>query len=165
MHIEDIFEDLEAQFDSVTSKDTNHSSHLDARITDVKTTNFSMKLIAPIIGVDFIAGLDLAKPTWHIFSTRYLTEVRFLAAQDQTLPKVRQLDEAMATFLKHLPLPGRMRWRTFDNPEVERSGAVRGSSGGFLLTHQVAAANQTHVPILSLVQLSIDSLRFDSVED
>lgn len=158
MHIEDIFEDLEAQFDSVTKKDTNHLSHPEARIINLKTKNFSKKLIAPIIGVDFIAGLDLEKPTWHIFSTRYISEVHFLEAQDQTLPKVRQLGEPMDSFLQHIPLPGLMRWRTFDNPDSEHIGAVRGCFDGFLLTHQGAKALQICVPILSLAQLSIDSI-------
>lgn len=158
MHIEDIFEDLEAQFDSVTKKDTNHPFHFQARIIDIKTMNFSLKLIAPIIGLDFIAGLDLEKPIWHIFSTRCISEVHFLEAQDQTLPMVRQLTEPMETFLQHIPLPGLMRWRTFDNPELVRVGAVRGTSDGFLMTHQGAEAQEICVPVLSLAQLSIDSV-------
>lgn len=158
MHIEDIFEDLEAQFDSVSKNDPNHPIHLEAKILEVRTQAFRMQLIAPIIGVDFIAGLDLAKPTWHIFSTRYISAVSFLEAKDQTLPRVRQLDEAMATFLKHLPLPGLMRWRNFADPDHEHIGAVRGSSDGFLLAHQGAAAKQIYVPILALAQLSIDSI-------
>lgn len=158
MHIEDIFEDLEAQFDSVTKKDTNHPFHFQARIIDIKTMNFSLKLIAPIIGPDFMAGLDLEKPIWHIFSTRCISEVHFLDAQDQTLPLLRHLAEPMETFLQHIPLPGLMRWRTFDNPELVQLGAVRGTSGGFLMTHQGPEAQQICVPILSLAQLSIDSV-------
>jgi hypothetical protein len=64
----------------------------------------------------------------------------------------------METFLQHIPLPGLMRWRTFDNPELERFGAVRGASSGFLMTHQGAEAQQICVPVLSLAQLSIDSV-------
>jgi hypothetical protein len=158
MHIEDIFEDLEAQFDSATKKDRNHLAHLEAKIAEVKTKTLSFRLIAPIIGLDFIAGLDHARPTWHIFSTRHISEVQFLEAQDKTLPKVRQLEESLSTFLNHIPLPGMMRWRTFDNLEYELIGAVRGSSDGLLLTHQGAAAKQIWVPILSLAQLSIDSI-------
>lgn len=158
MHIEDIFEDLEAQFEAEANQGSNHLAHLEVKIIEVRTKTLRMKLIAPIIGVDFIAGLDLDRPTWHIFSTRYISEVVFLEAQDESLPRVRQIDETIGIFLTHLPLPGLMRWRTFDNPDFQKTGAVRGSSDGFLLTHQGAAAKEIYVPILSLAQLSIDSI-------
>jgi hypothetical protein len=158
MHIEDIFEDLEAQFDAVQEKDHQNFGYLAAKITEVKTQSFSAKLIAPIIGVDFIAGLDLEKPTWHIFSSRFISEVSFLPAQDQTLPRVRQLEESLVAFLQHLPLPGLIRWRTMDNPDFINLGALRGITHGLLMANPAGATKQIFVPILSLAQLSIDSI-------
>ena len=66
MHIEDIFEDLEAQFSAATQVMKRDSFTEGAKSIEINTSLLNPReLIAPIIGVDFMAGLDSVAPIWH----------------------------------------------------------------------------------------------------
>jgi hypothetical protein len=71
MHIEDIFEDLEAQFAAATQISQRDSFTEGAKSIEINTSLLTPReLIAPIIGVDFVAGLDSVAPIWHFFPMR-----------------------------------------------------------------------------------------------
>jgi hypothetical protein len=90
MHIEDIFEDLEAQFAAASETRLRDSLTAGARSVEVHTEKMVPKeLIAPILGIDFLAGLDSISPIWHILPMRSVTKVIFNSEAEMTLPKLR----------------------------------------------------------------------------
>ena len=164
MHIEDIFEDLEAQFAAVASQKPRDSFTENIRSIQLKTASLMPReLIAPIIGVDFIAGLDPINPIWHIFPMQTICQVDFRTEGDAQLPKLRNFSIDFAAFLKTLPTPCSIRWRLAGTDDFVRSGHLHTVSQNLLFIYaspQRTAANSLPiaVPISALAQLSIESV-------
>lgn len=90
MHIEDIFEDLEAQFAAAMQTKQRDNFTANAKAIELSTsTLMPRELIAPIIGVDFMAGMDAVAPIWHFFPMRTVHKVIFHSDGDAELPKLR----------------------------------------------------------------------------
>lgn len=158
MHIEDIFEDLEALFDASANNVPRDFAGSAARMVELRVGSQHIRLIAPIIGLNFVAGLDLEVATWHIYSLRLVGSVRFLDQQDLSLPMLRLLDKELSSFLHHLPLPAPGYWSTFDNPDDLSFGLVRECSTGFMVTFPAGTTEPSFVPIPAISQISIQSL-------
>lgn len=158
MHIEDIFEDLEALFDASADKAPQNFSGSASRMVELRVGSQHIRLIAPIIGFDFAAGLDLEVATWHIYSLRLVGSITFLHQQDLTLPRIRLLDQELSSFLYHLPLPAPGYWSTFDNPDHLNFGLLRECSTGFMVTFPAGTTEPSFVPIPAISQISIQSL-------
>jgi hypothetical protein len=159
MHIEDIFEDLEAQFAAAQEPLSRTSYTENARAIELKTENLApTELIAPIIGLDFIAGLDVVNPIWHIFPMRSVHRVSFHSTADPELPKLRNFGLDLQTFLKTLPTPCAIKWRVGSVDDFLRSGQLHDVAQQLLFIYNDAKSLPLAVPILALAQLSIESV-------
>ena len=159
MHIEDIFEDLEAQFDAALQNEQRDTFTDNARAIEVCTLNqVKRDLIAPIIGDGFLAGLDAISPIWHVYPTKSLRNVVFHSEIDESLPKLRTFDIDLATFLDTIPTPCSVRWRIHGATEYLNSGKLHSMSGQFLFLYQANAMRPIAVPIHALEQLVIESV-------
>lgn len=164
MHIEDIFEDLEAQFAAASAQRPRDSFTENARAIELKTNSLMPReLIAPIIGVDFMAGLDSVNPIWHFFPMRTIHKVVFHSGGDPQLPKLRNFALDLASFIQTLPTPCSVRWRVGGNDEFLRSGQLHTATANLLFIYSPGnygefAARPISVPIAALEQLSIESV-------
>ena len=164
MHIEDIFEDLEAQFAAESDQKRRDSFTQSARAIELRTTSLMPReLIAPIIGIDFMAGLDAVNPIWHIFPMRTIHKVVFHSEGDPQLPKLRNFAIDFAGILKTIPTPCSIRWRIAGADDFVRSGQLHNITSNllFVYTDSQAAERPSRpiaVPIEALEQLSIESV-------
>lgn len=159
MHIEDIFEDLEALFDASLQKIQRDVHTENVRALEVQTTNHTTKeLIAPIIGSEFLAGLDSLSPIWHIYPTGSVRRIRLHSQVDESLPKIRTVPIALETFLKSIPLPCAIRWRYAGVDEYLHQGSLHSIAHSLLFIYVFGASNPIAVPIHALGQLSIESV-------
>jgi hypothetical protein len=159
MHIEDIFEDLEAQFAAVSQPRLRDSITERARAIEVNTASMVPKeLIAPILGTDFLAGLDAVSPIWHIFPMRSVTKVLFLAQAEQNLPKLRNFTIDFIGFLNSIPTPCSIRWRIAGSDSFIRVGQLHTVTGSLLFIYLKNSKRPIAVPIQALQMLSIESV-------
>lgn len=159
MHIEDIFEDLEAQFAAATEQTPIGCFTAGAKAIELKTGSMvPRELIAPIIGVDFMAGLDAVHPIWHIFPMRIIQRVIFYLEGDPQLPKLRNFEIEFAKFVQALPMPCSIRWRVGGNEDFVRSGQLHSASPNLLFIYTKSQTSPIAVPIAALEQLSIESV-------
>jgi hypothetical protein len=159
MHIEDIFEDLEAQFAAASELRARDSVTAGARAIELKTASLMPReLIAPIIGVDFMAGLDAVHPIWHIFPMRTIQRVAFHIEGDPQLPKLRNFNIDFANFIQTLPKPCSIRWRVGGTEDFVRSGQLHTATPNLLFIYAKSETRPLAVPISALEQLSIESV-------
>lgn len=159
MHIEDIFEDLEAQFDASLQKNQRDVYTENVRALEVQTANHTTKgLIAPIIGSEFLAGLDSLTPIWHIYPTGSVRKITLHSQVDESLPKLRAVPVKLETFLKTLPLPCAIRWRYAGTDEYLHQGNLHSIAHSLLFIYVSGSSRPIAVPIIALGQLSIESV-------
>lgn len=159
MHIEDIFEDLEAQFAAASQTRVRDSITSGARAIEVNTASMVPKeLIAPILGFDFLAGLDSVSPIWHIFPMRWVTKVLFHSETEQNLPMLRNFAIDFIGFLNSIPTPCSIRWRIAGSDSFIRVGQLHTVTGSLLFIYLKDAKRPIAVPIQALQMLSIESV-------
>lgn len=159
MHIEDIFEDLEAQFDAASQKGMRDSFTHNIRALEIQSTNYVTKeLIAPIIGKEFLAGLDSLSPIWHIYPNRSVRKIVLHTEADESLPKLRNLALDIETFLKTIPMPCAIRWRLSANDDPINQGSLHSVSQNLMFIYTAGAPRPIAVPIAAVGQLSIESV-------
>jgi hypothetical protein len=159
MHIEDIFEDLEAQFAAASETMPRDSFSAGAKAIELKTASIMPReLIAPIIGVDFMAGLDAVHPIWHLFPMRTIQRVVFHFEEDPQLPMLRNVNIDFANFIQTLPTPCSIRWRIGGNEDFVRIGQLHSTSANLIFIYTKSQTRPLAVPIAALEQLSIESV-------
>lgn len=159
MHIEDIFEDLEAQFDAALTKGARDSFTDNVRALEVTTLGLNKKeLIAPIFGKEFMAGLDSFAPVWHIYPMRVLRSIVFHSEIDKSLPKLRNLGADLESFLGSLPKPCEIRWRVLGGEEFLHTGQLHSVSRSLLFIYTPGSSMPIAIPISALEQISIESV-------
>ena len=159
MHIEDIFEDLEAQFAAATEIRQRDSFTANAKAIELNTSNLPPReLIAPIIGVDFMAGMDTVAPIWHFFPMRTIHKVIFHADGDAELPKLRNFGLDLAGIIQTLPTPCAVRWRVSGPDDFVRSGQLHNCTANLLFIYNDSNPRPIAVPISALEQLSLESV-------
>lgn len=159
MHIEDIFEDLEANFAAASEKSQSEDFFPKSRSIRITTKSMVTKeLIAPMIGLEFVAGLDLISPIWHMFSMASLSQVVFLEDSDLSLPTLRRNEIDLRSFLEKLPTPSQIRWRVNGAEDYLSTGTLHGVAQGLLFIFLAGRSQEVSVPISAIEQLSIESV-------
>ena len=159
MHIEDIFEDLEAQFSAATQVMKRDSFTEGAKSIEINTSLLNPReLIAPIIGVDFMAGLDSVAPIWHFFPMRTIHKVIFHTDGDVALPKLRNFALDLAGIIQTLPTPCAIRWRVSGPDDFLRSGQLHNATSNLLFVYTNSLQRPIAVPIAAIDQLSVESV-------
>lgn len=159
MNFQNLFEDLEAQFENSRQR---QSAKLNFETTNLVVIKMSNKLhrevIAPIVAQDFIAGLDLAAPIWHVVPFHAVRTLKFEQELPTDLPKLRQLDKTFAEFLSHTPMPNPAKWRVLGASEHQKTGQLVGLVGNLICLVDSAEGGLITVPIQSIQELSIESV-------
>ncbi|MEY4639463.1 MAG: hypothetical protein RLY13_461 [Actinomycetota bacterium] len=159
MHIEDLFEDLEAQFASASVTQTKSSFTSGAKIVEAQLANTATrKLIAPIIGQDFIAGLDLVSPIWYLYPVARVRKLRFCDSSESDLPAVRNFEVSLEQFLGSAPKPCAIRWCTIQDQHHLAIGQLHSLSGGLMFIYQSGVAGPIAVPVAALEMMAIESV-------
>lgn len=159
MHIEDIFEDLEAQFDAAMQKSQRDSFTQNIRALEINTiTQMKKDLIAPIIGNQFLAGLDSVSPVWHVYPMRVIRNVTFHSEIDESLPKLRTLSVSLERFIDSIPKPCSIRWRVAFAEDFLHTGQLHSATSSLLFIYTIGSVRPIAVPIAALEQLIIESV-------
>ncbi len=159
MHIEDIFEDLEAQFEAGLQKSQRDSFTGNTRALEIQTFSLmSKELIAPILGKEFLAGLDSVAPIWHIYPTKVIRKITLHDELDESLPRLRNLSVDLETFLGTLPMPCAIRWRMAGEEDYLTPGTLHSISRNLMFIYVSGSRRPIAVPIAALGQLIIESV-------
>lgn len=159
MHIEDLFEDLEAQFAASSTAQSKTNFKAGSRLVEAQVANTVVrKLIAPIIGQDFVAGLDPVSPGWYLFPFACIRKLRFWESDESDLPEVRNFEVCLEQFLRSMPMPCAIRWCTRQDAQHLSIGKLHSLASGLMFIHQARAAVPIAVPVAALEMLVIESV-------
>lgn len=75
-------------------------------------------LLAPIIGVNFVAGLDKQNADWFVFSLNTIASLLPHRIEDDELPLVRRQELLLVDFIATLDRPVRVSAKLLDQSEV-----------------------------------------------
>lgn len=75
-------------------------------------------LLAPIIGVNFVAGLDKQNADWFVFSLNTIASLLPHRIEDDELPLVRRQELQLVDFIATLDRPVRVSAKLLDQSEV-----------------------------------------------
>ena len=104
MEFQDLFDDLESKF-------VGKSYEWDRKVNCLKLQTIEhqfVDLLAPIIGVDFVAGLDNLHADWMCFSNQITANLIPQNLSDNELPLLRQQEINLVDFVKTLERPVRV---------------------------------------------------------
>ncbi len=114
MEFDDLFDELESKF---VERSFRWDAKVNALTVQTIDQNFA-DLIAPIIGIDFVAGLDHSNADWLCFSDQYVASVKTKFVLDQELPLLRRQELKICAFLKTLDRPLRVTAKYLNQFEV-----------------------------------------------
>jgi hypothetical protein len=104
MELQDLFDDLENKFAGPSHDWKNRVNCLKVHTMAGEHTY----LLAPILGVHFVAGLDQDNADWLCFSNSIITSLIPSHEEDDELPLLRQQDINLVDFIKTLERPVRV---------------------------------------------------------
>lgn len=157
MHIEDIFEDLEAQFDAALKKFERVSCTENIHAVEIQTSHSpSRELLAPILGREFIAGLDYISGIWHLYPTFAIRKIVLRGEHGESAPRFKFVDVDLESFLSSLPTPCQIRWRLATNEAQLQTGALHSVAQNLIFIHSPNSTMPFAVPIAALAQLCFE---------
>lgn len=104
MEFQTLFEDLENKFVGTKYDWMREVNCLG--ITTIDQKHFV--LLAPIIGVDFVAGFDKHNADWMLLALEQVSCLAPLQDLDEELPLLRQQDASLGEFIRGLRRPVRL---------------------------------------------------------
>ncbi len=156
---DDYLEHLEAQF--LNEQPTPRGSAGDLRfrwltssVLQVRAAEVIHRLIAPVIGVDFVAGLPAEKTEWLLLPSSRVVRLDFDFTP--TLPPLRLSDQPASVFLASLQLPIEASWLVAGHP-MQRGWLVD-ARDGFVFLAEPGSRLPFAVPILRLGWLRLKSV-------
>ncbi len=172
MNLDAVFEDLEAKYAAeLGARQPSGSDNQDCqktsamiddklRIVEVQTARgIREELIAPLIGKDFIAGMDLYRPIWVVYKTGSLASVEFKLGDQPQLPKIRFSHRGVGAMLDLLPQFGPISWRV----ALVRDAALK--TGQFIKHSDEFLFVQTEKTEVAVPIAGLEVLRFESVDN
>jgi hypothetical protein len=162
MNLDNVFEDLEAQFDGyladVQRRDLLERSHLMRvwqhrdRITD---------LAAPILGTDFVAGMVLGENVFRLIRLESVVRIALRELPNSGVPESRFAPVSASEFLERLTLPVNVRWQPVGG-EIWVVMVVLDLLGQTLVVESVKPDDYQLVPLAAIAQLELfDVENFD----
>lgn len=144
MEFQDLFDDLENKFLGNRYEWNRQINCLKLQTIDQQYVD----LLAPIIGVDFVAGLDKDQADWLCFTFRNVANFTPQRLIDDELPLLRNQEISLVNFIKTLDRPVRVTVK-FQN-QSEASFNLLEVDEDFL----IADSNQL-IPSQSIHQLRV----------
>lgn len=112
-----------------------------ARSIQLVTGNKTVTLVAPIIGLDFVAGLDSTLADWVCFAMKNILRISKIESNDDELPLLRFQPIPLTDFIKTIERPMRL---VCDRDAFN----ILAIDENFLV-----AENQTVIPLASISEL------------
>lgn len=113
MNLDDVFEDLEAEFEGYLAasrpKVVVERSHL-LRVWHLREQ--ITELAAPILGADFVAGMALGTNVFRLIRLESVLKITLLELVNSDVPHVRKIPLRATEFFDRLPLPFSVRMQT-----------------------------------------------------
>jgi hypothetical protein len=144
MDFEDILDELEHKFVGTTFDWQQNVNCLKLQTIDGQ----HFDLLAPIIGVDFVAGLDLQNSDWLCFANLQVAKISPDQFVDDELPMLRNQEVQLADFIRALARPVRVVVKYQNQSELAIN--LLDADERFL----IAEAKQL-LPIQSIIQLRV----------
>jgi len=158
MQLDDLFEDLEAQFDFELSRSAGTSPTADANLIRVRCLDGGqVDLVLPIIGEDFLAGMALGDDIFQLLFLESVAQVEFCHLAGLKLQKLRVIDQFAREFFDRMTLPVEMTWTQTGSFERHR-GVLTGIQGGLLMIQMLGRELEIGIPMLSLTDITIASV-------
>jgi len=166
MNLDSVFEDLEAQFaaqdqsSAEPSRQTQRFAWLESNLVLVQLGaegTHQHRLIAPMIGADFVAGLLPTQNQWLMIPTCSITRLTF--ETQANLPAVRLLEVGATDFLNQLQICSDVFWRRAHDL-TESAGWLLDARDGLLMLAEAGCDQPFGVPLARL-----STLRFSTVEN
>ena len=102
---EAFFQDLEAQFAGDSRCfETRRQLALCNRMR-ITVANQEFRLVAPILGSDFVVGFDTQRSAWMCFGKSKFSFLRFEIDQDEQLPRLRKRTATFENFIGEMNPP------------------------------------------------------------
>lgn len=158
MQIDDLFEDLEAQFEAAENTPAAQLINGKARVALVQDLDLAKHhLVAPVIGLDYVAGLDEKLPIWNLLSFQNVRSLSLSQGDEASLPRARVSDNLLAACLKNMKTPMAAEWKGMGDGAFRPVNIIQVSESMLVL----AADNESGligVPICRLAHLRILSV-------
>lgn len=144
MEFEDLFDELENKFVELRYNWNRNVNCLRLQTPDQQFFD----LLAPIVGVNFVAGLERSQSDWLIFATAQIANIQPTNVPDEELPLLRQQEIAMIDFIQTLDRPVRVVVRYAN--QLEAAFNLLDADGVFLI-----AEDERLIPTQSITQLRV----------
>jgi hypothetical protein len=149
MTLEALFEDLEASLERSCPITANQITAKANHVAVIARNQMRFSLVAPIVGKDFVVGLDEQTADWLCILKSQIAELRFSSDADASLPTTRTRALKLEQFLGDMPMPISVSLKTAQ-PAV-RFAAIVAIGDGLLF---LRARNE------QVVAIGIDSIEF-----
>lgn len=169
MNLDYVFEDLEAQFAAEREAapdlavNSLRFSWLDSNVLNVQLCQGQQhRLIAPMFGKDFVAGLIAGSDRLLILANAAILRLTF--ETQPRLPPVRLLDCKVSDFLNQFEIPAAVLWRQA-NQVAEHSGFLVDAREGFVFLAEAGAPLPFALPFAQLSSLQVQAAEIQAVQN
>lgn len=114
MELDQLFDELEHKFAQQNYYWNRHINCLKVQLLGKEFVD----LLAPIIGVNFVAGLDKQNADWNVISLNSVASLQTQRIEDDELPLVRNQELQLVDFIATLDRPVRVSAKLLDQSEV-----------------------------------------------
>ena len=114
MELDQLFDELEHKFSQQRYDWNRQINCLKVQLVGKEFVD----LLAPIIGVNFVAGLDKQNADWFVFSLNTIASLQPHRIEDDELPLVRKQELQLVDFIATLDRPVRVSAKLLDQSEV-----------------------------------------------
>ena len=155
MHIEDIFEDLEAQFAATLQESQRKSFFEDSNLVVLQTLDKQIvELVTPVLGSDFISGLSPSDSVWHFYLLNSVAKINFKKLASQEFPPTRATDASLGSFIEGIKTPCPIRWKLIGS-DFQNAATLQSAQNGLLEVCSKLDPKPFFVPISATSQISI----------
>lgn len=163
MNLDDLFEDLEAQFDGYLAAAKPSGGLERCHLMRIWHGGGQLtELAAPILGHDFVAGMALGVNVFRLIRLEAVSRISLVELANSDVPAGRHVPLETAEFLERLPLPFSVHWQPIGGhlPEIV---TVIDLLGQALLVESGKSSNCQLLPLAAMAHLDfIDVENFDS---
>lgn len=144
MEIDQLFDELEHKF---AQQGYDWNRQINCLKVQLVGKEF-VDLLAPIIGVNFVAGLDRQNADWNVFSFNSVASLKPQRIEDDELPLVRKQELQLVDFIATLDRPVRVSAKLLDQSEV--SFNILDIQEPFII-----AESETLIPLEAIAQIRV----------
>ena len=163
MNLDNLFEDLEAQFDGYVAASQQRGVLEVSHVMRVWHQGEQItELAAPILGSDFVAGMALGENVFRLIRLVTVSKISLIRLPGADVPACRMVPLAVSEFLERLPLPFSIRWQPIGDKSPEKF-VVLDLLGQSLLVETVQIDEILVLPLDGMAHLELaDVENFDS---